>query len=89
MSAIVRKYPALSLFVLSLILGVAPMLVVAAGLLPRGFSQLGALSASLAGIILAAVEGRKRGVRELLSRILIWKVGLQITSLAFCRHIMT
>lgn len=37
----------------------------------------GALGASLAGIILAAVEGRRRGLRELLSRILIWKVGFQ------------
>jgi hypothetical protein len=46
-------------------------------LLPAEASQLGALSASLAGIILAAVEGRKGGVRELLGRSLIWRVGIQ------------
>jgi membrane protease YdiL (CAAX protease family) len=77
LSAFVRKYPAISLFVLAFILGAAPLLAVSAKLLPEGFSQLGALSASLAGIILAAVEGRKDGVRELLSRFLIWRVGIQ------------
>jgi membrane protease YdiL (CAAX protease family) len=77
MSAFVKKYPALSLFVLALILGNLPTLAVAAGLLPTGALQLGALSASTAGIILAAVEGRKGGVRELLRRFLIWRVGLR------------
>ena len=77
MSAIVRKYPALSLVVLAMILGVAPVVAVSAGLLPQGASQLAALSAGLAGIILAAVEGRKGGVRELLGRFLIWRVGIQ------------
>jgi hypothetical protein len=77
MSTIVRRYPALSLLVLAMILGAVPTLAVAAGLLPPGASQLGALSASLAGIILAAVEGRKGGVRELLGRFLIWRVGIQ------------
>ncbi len=77
MSGIVRKYPALSLLVLAMILGVAPLAAVAAGLLPPSANQLGALSAGLAGIILAAVEGRKHGVRELLGRVLIWRVGLQ------------
>ena len=77
MSAIVRKYPALSLLVLAGILGLAPLLAVNAGLLPKEADQLGALSASLAGIILAAVEGRKGGVRELLGRFLVWRVGIQ------------
>ena len=52
------------------------MTLVAAGILPSGFAQLGALSASASGIILAAVERRKGGVRELLRRVLIWKVGI-------------
>jgi membrane protease YdiL (CAAX protease family) len=64
------------LFVLALLLGLAPSLPAAAGLIPPTFMQLGALSASLAGIILAAVEGRKGGVVELLRRVLIWRVGL-------------
>jgi hypothetical protein len=84
MSAIVRKYPALSLLVLAGILGLAPLLAVNAGLLPKGADQLGALSASLAGIILAAVEGRKGGVRELLGRFLVWRVGIQWWAFARC-----
>jgi membrane protease YdiL (CAAX protease family) len=77
MSTFVKKYPALSLFVLAMILGTAPSLAVAAGLLPTGATQLSALSASTAAIILAAIEGRKGGVRELLGRFLIWRVGIQ------------
>jgi membrane protease YdiL (CAAX protease family) len=77
MSAFVKKYPVLSMFVLALVFGAAPLAAVVTGLLPQGFSQLGALSASLAGIVVAAVEGRKGGVRELLGRFLIWRVGIQ------------
>ncbi len=77
MSTFVRKYPAISLLGLAMLLGVSPLLAVNAGWLPPGWDQLGALSAGLAGIILAAVEGRKGGLRELLGRFLIWRVGLQ------------
>ena len=76
MSRLVKKFPALCLFVLALLLGLAPSLPAAAGLIPPAVMQLAALSASLAGIILAAVEGRKGGVKELLRRVLIWRVGL-------------
>ncbi|MEZ4868556.1 MAG: type II CAAX endopeptidase family protein [Caldilineaceae bacterium] len=76
MSIIVKKYPALSLLILAMLFGTAPLLAVNLGLLPASYDQLGALSASLAGIVLAAVEGRKHGVRKLLGRVLIWRVGL-------------
>jgi CAAX protease family protein len=76
MAEYVKKYPALSLFILASLLAVLPVILVSIGLLPSGFSQLGALSASASGIILAAIEGRKKGVRELLSRVLIWKVSV-------------
>jgi hypothetical protein len=77
MSSIVRKYPAISLLVLAMILGVAPLAAINAGLLPKEADQLGAFSSSLAAIILAAIEGRKGGVRELLGRFLIWRVGIR------------
>lgn len=76
MAELVKRYPALSLFILASVLGSLPLAVVATGVLPSGFSQLGALSASAAGMILAALEGRKGGVRELLSWVLIWKVDV-------------
>ncbi len=77
MSNFIRRYPAFSLFILALTLGVAPIAPVAAGLLPPAFFQLAALSASVAGIILAGVEGHKGAIRELLGRALIWRVGLR------------
>ena len=77
MSTFVRKYPAVSLLILSMIFGMAPVLAVSVGLLPPAASQLGALSASLAAIVLVVIEGRKGGLRELLGRFLIWRVGIQ------------
>jgi uncharacterized protein len=89
MSIIVRKHPALSLLVLALIFGVAPLVAVATGLLPQGAKQLAAFSASLAGIVLAVVEGRKGGVRELLGRLLIWRVGIQWWAFALLFGVVT
>ncbi len=77
MSTFIKKYPAISLLVLAMIFGSAPVLAVATGLLPPAASQLGALSSSLAAIVLVVVEGRKGGLRELLGRFLIWRVGWQ------------
>jgi len=56
MSTIVRKYPALSLFVLALIFGVAPLVAINFGLLPEDADQLGAFSSSLAAIVLVLIE---------------------------------
>jgi uncharacterized protein len=85
MSDFVNKHPALSFFVLAFLLGGLPLALVATELLPVGFSQLGALSASAAGFILAGVEGGKQSVKELLSRGLIWRVGIRwwITALLY------
>ncbi len=77
MSAFVKKYPAISLLVLAMIFGVAPVLAVTTGLLPSPAMQLGALSSSLAAIVLVVIEGRKGGLRELLGRFSIWRVGIQ------------
>ncbi len=77
MSEYVKKYPAISMFILTMIFGTVVSLAIATDLLPPEASQLGALSSSLAAIILVVVEGRRGGLRELLSRFLIWRVGLQ------------
>jgi len=77
MSAIIKKYPTLSMLLLAMIFGFAPALAVAAGLLPPVWIQLGALSSSLAAVVLVVIEGRKGGLRELLGRVLIWRVGIQ------------
>jgi hypothetical protein len=70
------------MFVLALIFGSVVSLAIATGLLPPEAAQLGALSSSLAAIVLVVVEGRKGGLRELLSRFLIWRVGLQWWAIA-------
>lgn len=77
MSVFVKKYPAISLLVLAMIFGFAPALAVEVGWLPPAWIQLGALSSSLAAIVLVMIEGRKGGLRELLRRGLIWRVGIQ------------
>ncbi len=77
MSTFVKKYPAISLLILASIFGVAPLLAVAGGLLPPAAAQLGALSSSLAAIVLVLIEGRKGGLRELLGRFLTWRVGIR------------
>ena len=66
-----------ALLVLAMIFGFAPALTVATGLLSPAWIQLGALSSSLAAIVLVMIEGRKGGLRELLSRALIWRVGVR------------
>lgn len=74
-SHFLKMHPALALFLVALLLGPALVAPVLAGWLAPAFLQIGALSASLAGFILAANEGGKPSVRELLSRARIWKVG--------------
>jgi membrane protease YdiL (CAAX protease family) len=77
MSTFVRKHPAISLLVLAMIFGFTPALIVATGLLSPAWAQLSALSSSLAAVVLVLIEGRKGGLRELLGRALIWRVGIQ------------
>ncbi|GJM11832.1 MAG: CPBP family intramembrane metalloprotease [Pseudohongiella sp.] len=77
-----RNHPAASLFTLAFILGALPLLLVSAKLLPLEFSQLGALSASLAGFILAYVEGGRGRIRELWVRGIIWRVGFNWWAIA-------
>jgi hypothetical protein len=76
MSTFVKKYPTISLLFLAMVLGFAPALTVSAGLFPPAWIQLGALSSSLAAIVLVVIEGRKGGLRELLGRALTWRVGI-------------
>lgn len=75
--AFIRNHPAWALFVLAFFLGSVPLALVATGLIPLAYSQLGALSASCAAFILVAVEGDKKGVAKLLRRGLVWRVGFR------------
>ncbi len=83
MADLVRRHPALSLLVLAMIFGAVLIAPVAFGLLPPAFLQLGAASASAAGLVLAAVEGGRGAVVDLLRRGLIWRVGARWWAFAF------
>ncbi|TCL09512.1 hypothetical protein BXY66_1561 [Shimia isoporae] len=76
MREIVVKHPALCLTVLAMVFGIVPLWAVSAGFLPKEASQLGALSASLAGFVLAFLTGGAKGFYNLLKRGLKWRVGL-------------
>jgi membrane protease YdiL (CAAX protease family) len=76
LSDFVKRHPALSLFLVAVAFGPALVAPVLAGWLSPKFLQLGALSASLAGFTVAAVEGGTPAVRELFRRGGIWRVGI-------------
>jgi len=78
MSNFIKKYPAISILILSQIIGVGMIAPIAAGVVPSDSALflIAAFSASLAGIILTAIVSGKGGLRELFGRLLIWRVGI-------------
>ncbi len=75
MSTFVKKYPAISMIVLSSVFGAGVVVLVSAGLLPESLFRLAASSATVGGLILTAIVAGKAGLRDLFGRILIWRVG--------------
>jgi hypothetical protein len=55
--AFAKKHPALSFFVLAIVLGATPLALPETGFIPVKFTELGGLSGSLAGVVLAVVAG--------------------------------
>ena len=74
-TAWVERHPAVAHFLLAMTLGMIPIGVVVVANLSPAFDQLGALSGSAAGLLLAALLGGRRGLTALLRRGLIWRVG--------------
>ena len=77
MATLIKKYPAISMFVLSFVIGTGLSILILNGVLPESFYFIAASSASIAGIILTAIVAGKFGIRDLISRILIWRVGVR------------
>lgn len=63
-------------FILATILGAVAVYLVMEGIIPAGAALVSALSASIAGIIMTAVEDGRAGLKLMLSRLLIWRVGI-------------
>lgn len=84
MSNFVKKHPALSMFILVMILGMGMVSPIIAGLVPSDsiFLLIAAYSASLAGVILTAIVSGKEGLREMFRRLLIWRVGIGLWTFA-------
>jgi membrane protease YdiL (CAAX protease family) len=78
MSNFVKKYPAISMFVLVMLIGGGMTAPMVAGLIPSdsGAILVAAYSASLAGVILTAIVSGKAGLKKMFCRLLIWRVGV-------------
>lgn len=72
----IHRYPIVSFFIVALILGTGTLALVFRGLVPERLALSSVLSASIAGIVLTAMLDGKAGLKLLLSRVLIWRVGI-------------
>ena len=76
MSNFIKKYAIVSYYVLALLLGTGITYLVVQRILPSGLILLAAASASLAGIIITGITDGREGLKLLLGRLLIWRVGI-------------
>src|SRR4051812_50073414 len=70
----VRQHRLAAFFVLAYVLAWAPLLLFAAGVLPRGLAFFAGAPLVAAVIVIGIADGRT-GYRELLSRLLRWRGG--------------
>jgi membrane protease YdiL (CAAX protease family) len=72
----IHRYPVASFYILALSLGAGTVFLVVEGVLPSSLALAAALSPSIAGTIIIAVEDGRAGLKLMLSRLLIWRVGI-------------
>jgi hypothetical protein len=75
-TSFIARHSVAVFFILAMVLGAGAVYLVVQGVLPRGLALAAALSASLAGISMTAVEDGRTGLKLMLSRLLIWRVGI-------------
>jgi len=75
----IHRYPVASFYILALALGAGTVYLVVQGVFPSSLALGAALSASIAGTIMTAVEDGRAGLKLMLGRLLIWRVGLRHT----------
>jgi membrane protease YdiL (CAAX protease family) len=76
-SSFMYRYPIVTFYVLALVLGAGTIYLVIQGILPTNLALSSALSASVAGVALTAILDGKTGLKLMLSRLLIWRVGIR------------
>lgn len=72
----VNRYPIATFFILTVALGAGTLYLMVRGVLPVNLALSSVLSASIAGIIMTAILDGKAGLRLMLSRVLLWRVGI-------------
>jgi membrane protease YdiL (CAAX protease family) len=72
----IARHSVAAFFILAMALGASTVFLAAQGLLPAGLALASALSASIAGIAMTASEDGRNGLRLMLRRLLIWRVGI-------------
>jgi membrane protease YdiL (CAAX protease family) len=82
-TSFVARYSLTLFFILATVLGAGTVYLVVQGILPSGVALAAALSASIAGIIMTAVEDGTAGLKLMLKRLLIWRVGIGYWLFAF------
>jgi membrane protease YdiL (CAAX protease family) len=82
-TAFIVRYSVAAFFILAMVLGAGTLYLVVQGILPAGVALAAALSASIAGIIMTVVEDGRAGLKLMLSRLLIWRVGIGYWLFAF------
>jgi membrane protease YdiL (CAAX protease family) len=75
-TGLLGRYSIAAFFILAMVLGAVSVYLVVQGVLPSGVALAASLSASIAGIIMTAVEDGIAGLKLMLNRLLIWKVGI-------------
>ena len=72
----IQRYSIALFFVLALLLGAGIIYLVAEGIIPSELFLLAALSSSIAGILITAVEDGKAGLKLMWHRLIIWRVKI-------------
>jgi membrane protease YdiL (CAAX protease family) len=72
----INTYPIGAFFILAFVLGAGAIFLVSQGVIPADLALSAALSASIAGIIMTAILDGKAGLKLMLRRVLIWRVGI-------------
>lgn len=73
---LVLRYPIVSFYILAFALGAGTIYLVVQEVIPASLALGSVLSASVAGVIMTAVEDGRSGLKLMLSRLLIWRVGI-------------
>jgi uncharacterized protein len=74
--SLIGKYPIVWFFILALLLGAGTLYLVIQGVIPTDLALSSVLSASIAGIIMTAILDGRAGLKLMLRRVLIWRVGI-------------